>query len=105
MQILVNSESWRYYPCQDYRGNTSANTSTPASLSLFFPPASSFTPASQPTIQKVKEGVKDLEDYVCQNFDAIVDELTSNEGLTTAVKAFVSLCFVFVVIVVLFCFF
>ncbi|MPC14325.1 ATP-binding cassette sub-family A member 1 [Portunus trituberculatus] len=55
---------------------------TSASLALFFPPTSSFTATSQPTIEKVKEDVKELEDYLCENFDVVLDELTSNEELT-----------------------
>ncbi|XP_045104403.1 uncharacterized protein LOC123499934 [Portunus trituberculatus] len=82
MQILASNSSWRYYPCQLPVNATSA------SLALFFPPTSSFTATSQPTIEKVKEDVKELEDYLCENFDVVLDELTSNEELTSAVKAF-----------------
>lgn len=82
MQILANNSSWRYYPCRP------PSNTTAASLTMFFPPTSSFIATSQPTIERVKEEVEDLENYLCDNFDVIVDELTSNEELTSAVKAF-----------------
>lgn len=65
-------------------------TITPASLSLFFPPPYVLTPTAQPTIERVKEEVKALEEYICVNFEEITDELASNERMTLAVKAFVS---------------
>ncbi|XP_050698245.1 uncharacterized protein LOC126986309 isoform X2 [Eriocheir sinensis] len=96
-EVIYSIKAWHYYPCQNTTGNlptlinpaTNTTVTTLASLSMFFPPPDAFTPAARPTIARIREEVKELEEYICVNFKEILDELGSNEPLTNAGKAFV----------------
>ncbi|XP_042873451.1 uncharacterized protein LOC122254047 [Penaeus japonicus] len=77
LQVLSNGTAWRMYPCDE------------TSLATFFPASSEGLPGTWASLDRIKAEVKQVEEYLCQNYSAIVNEVSSDAKMTNSVRALV----------------